>query len=885
MNLKDAHILYQTISGGHLNAVFFHIFRQHSGLYNRSGDMKKLGKLVLVLVLFSYVIIHLSPKDDIHQTSEATEHHIYRPSDHLHFQRAYPEENLDLKAYYRTLHSVQQNSSFQRSVGSWQTQGPGNAGARINHIAVDPSDQRTIYIGYAGGGIYKTEDGGNSWSPIFDDYPILSIGCLAIDPADTDRIYAGTGDPNITGIPFIGHGIYKSEDAGANWEPIGLSETGIISEIIIHPTETNTIYAAAMGSPFERTSDRGLYKSNDGGTTWTQILFVSEMTGIIDIAMSPTDPNVLFAAGWDRVRNNRESVTYGEGAKIFKSQDAGNTWTELQGGLPTDPQSRIGLAIVPSDAQQIYAVYVGKNHEVHGVFKSMDSGVSWSQIATDPLSGLPATALQGFGWYFGKIEVHPTNPEEVFLLGVRLYRRNPNTGLWQRADTGTGDVVHVDMHDLVFLSDQELLLATDGGLYGSQNGGQSWTDLENIPTTQFYHVSYNPHLPDTYYGGAQDNGSLSGNASDINNWRRYFGGDGFRTIFHPVDPLVYYVETQEGGLSVTNDGGQTHQNATMGIQSQDNINWDAPVILSRHNPDHIYLGTDRLYQSIDGTDVDFQVISPVLTDPIVFLEATSNITAISESFFEPEFLAVGTGDGNFWTTENLGETWNNFDSEIPDRYITSIHHSPTWQDHVYLSLSGFKDADNTPHILRSLDRGKHWTSIAGNLPNVPVNDLFILPNNGDEVLFAGTDAGVFITINAGIQWTPLGNNLPAIPVFDLDYNVEKNELIAATFGKSIVTFGLDQLDLRSDGITSVVEYELYRVLLSPNPVIDFLNIKHEGASHPIKAIISDLNGRTIMEFKALTNGRLDVRTLEAGLYFVSIQWSDTAYSINNFIKF
>lgn len=845
--------------------------------------MKKLGKLVLVLVLFSYVIIHLFHNEEFNHTVD-TKHSIFRPSDHLHFQRAYPEKNLDLTAYYKTLQAARRNSS-QRSAGSWQTQGPGNAGARINHIAVDPSDPQTIYIGYASGGIYKTQDAGGSWYPIFDDYPILSIGCLAIDPVQTQIIYAGTGDPNITGTPFIGQGIYKSQDAGTSWEALGLGETGIISEIIIHPTDPNTIYAAAMGSPFERTDDRGLYKSTDGGATWTQILFLSEMTGIIDIAMSPENPNVLFAAGWDRIRNNRESVTSGEGAKIYKTQDGGNAWDQLQEGLPTDAQSRIGLAIAPSDPQQIYAVYVGTNHEVYGVYRSRDSGVSWSEVDTDPLSGLPATALQGFGWYFGKIEVHPTHPEEIFLLGVRLYRRNPVTGLWQRADTGDGDVVHVDMHDLVFLSDQEILLATDGGLYGSQNGGQSWTDLENIPTTQFYHVAYNPHNPSTYYGGAQDNGSLSGNASEINNWQRYFGGDGFRTIFHPEEPLIYYVETQEGGLSVTNDGGQTYRNATRGINTADNINWDAPVIMSRHNPDHIYMGTDRLYRSVLGTDVDFQAISPLLTDTIIHLAATSNVTAISESFFSAQSLAVGTGDGNLWITEDMGSTWSNSSTDIPDRYITSIHHSPTWEEHIYTSLSGFKDADNTPHVLQSLDGGMHWESISGNLPNIPVNDLFILPNNGDEVLFAATDAGIFITENGGSVWTTMGNNLPAIPVFDLDYNVENNELIAATFGKSIVTFELDQLGLGSDNVTSTVDKALHRVVISPNPVIETLRIEHNKDMQPKRVWIFDTTGKTVQKIESFENVRLNVSTLRTGLYFVDIRWTDSTRSTGTFIKF
>ena len=846
--------------------------------------MKKLGKLVLVLLLSSYVVMRMLPKEVTHQTHDDSKHSIFRPSDHLHFQRAYPREHLDLTAYHKTLQDVRRKS-FQRSAGSWQTQGPGNAGARINHIAVDPSDRETIYIGYAGGGIYKTQDGGRTWNPIFDDYPILSIGCLAIDPSDTDIIYAGTGDPNITGIPFIGQGIYKSRDAGATWESLGLSETGIISEIIIHPTKTNIIYAASMGSPFKRSSNRGLYRSTDGGISWTQVLFISEMTGIIDIAMSPENPNVLFAAGWDRIRNNQESVTFGAGAKIFKSEDGGSTWKSLQGGLPTDAQSRIGLAIAPSDGQRIYAVYVGKNHEVHGVYRSLDEGATWSAIATDPLSGLPATALQGFGWYFGKIEVHPTKPEEVFLLGVRLYRRNPGTGIWQRADQGDGDVVHVDMHDLVFLSDQELLLATDGGLYGSENGGQSWTDLENIPTTQFYHVSYNPHTPNTYYGGAQDNGSLSGNASEINEWDRYFGGDGFRTLFHPEDPLIYYVETQEGGLSVTRDGGQTYQNARRGINTADNINWDAPVIMSRHNADHIYMGTDRLYQSEGGTDVDFQVISPMLTDSLIFLQATSNVTAISESFFEPQFLAVGTGDGNLWITEDLGKTWNNSATEIPDRYITSIHHSPDWEDHIYLSLSGFKDGDNTPHVFQSLDRGNHWKGISGNLPGIPVNDLYILPNNGDEVIFAATDAGVFVTENGGTEWTVMGNNLPAIPVFDLDYNVEKNELIAATFGKSIVTFELDQLGLGSDAMTSTDDNAYQQVVISPNPVINTLRIIHDRKVSLRQVLIFDVTGKTVQKVESLSNATLNVNTLSSGLYFVDILWIDSKRSRGTFIKF
>lgn len=415
----------------------------------------------------------------------ASDEDKFYPSDHLYFQRAYPQQSIDLRELSAELvawHKKEKKNSHKRS-GSWINQGPGNAGARINIIALHPASPLVIYVGYSGGGAYKTEDGGTTWLPIFDDFPFLAVGAIAIDPNDPDHIYLGTGDPNISGNPFIGNGLFESLDGGQTWKNIGLEQTGIISKIIVDPTNSQNIYVSTMGTPYFRDEHRGVYRSKNGGQTWSQALFLGDGTGVIDLVMAPNNPQVLLAAGWNRIRNYEESTTFGDGARIHKSMDGGETWEMLTDGLPLDIHSRIGLTMTAANPDRVYAIYVDTTHEVGGVYTSVDQGDNWNEMDTGSESGLPANTLGGFGWYFGKIRANPTDEQDLFLLGVRLWRYDANTKKWSRFDRSSTDPVHADKHDLVFRDTNTILLATDGGLYRSPDNGLDWIDIEDIPAT------------------------------------------------------------------------------------------------------------------------------------------------------------------------------------------------------------------------------------------------------------------------------------------------------------------------------------------------------------------------------------------------------------------
>ncbi len=722
------------------------------------------------------------------------------PGDNFFFQRSFPDTTFDIKAYtsaFEEMKSLEQQRSFiyDGFDADWTTQGPGDAGARINAIAVNPINDDIIYAGFSGGGIFKTIDGGTSWNPIFDDQPYLAISDITLDPANPDIVYVGTGDHNVTGYPYIGDGVYKSEDGGNTWQHKGLTDQRIISRIIVDPTNSDIIYAACLGLPFERNDERGLYKSIDGGNTWSQVLFVSDQSGIVDLLINPDNPQVLYAASWDRIRNNTESIVSGPNAKIYKTVDGGNSWINLSNGLPTGSQGRIGLAMSGNNPNTVFAMYVGTNSKLEGIYKSTDGGQNWSSIPTGGGTGLSSNPLGGFGWYFGQLRVDPTNDNRLYLLGVNLWYTSSSGNLWTRITPLSGpNAPHVDNHDVVF-NDGDVYLGTDGGMYKRNLGSSIWNDIENIPATQFYRTAYNPHEIDEYYGGSQDNGTLAGNAVDINDWDRLLGGDGFQISFHPTDPDIRYAETQNGNIFMKPNANTGFINATNGIIPGDRRNWDMQYIISSHDPNVLYTGTYRVYKSEEDGLPLWSTISGDLTDSNIFGSSFHTITTLGESPVNAEFLYVGTTDGNVWRTLDGGSTWDSLHSNLPNRYVTSIVASPDLANNVFVAHSGYKYNDFIPHIHYSTDNGDTWQDISGDLPQLAVNNIFVIPNYNDQVIFVATDGGVFGTLDGGSSWQRLGANFPYVPVYDIDWNIGKNELIAATFGRAIMTYPQDSIDL------------------------------------------------------------------------------------------
>lgn len=840
---------------------------------------RNLAILGVIVIGFLYLILRniqkepaVMPPENPANESVADSLNL-RPAEWLFLLREWPDFRTDVKTYtdalaeaHRAELAARSRDGFKGFSAPWKLEGPANIGARINTVEIHPNKPNEIYIGYSHGGVWKSADHGQTWKPVFDAQNFLSISDIEVDP-NNGIVYVGTGDPNISGYPFIGDGLWCSLDDGETWQHIGLEDQRIISKIVLNPQFPNTLYVGAMGLPFDRDNNRGLYKTTSIGASWQQKLFISDEAGIIDVVMSPLDPNTLYAAAWDRIRNNQESVISGQNARIWKTIDGGNTWTMLSGGLPMGNWSRIGLAIDPFNENHVYASYVSTSLQFYGLFESFDGGQSWQQ---NPCEGLNYGFQSGFAWYFGKIRINPFNPLDIWLLGVESWRSKDGGETWQLA-AGFQQDVHADHHDLAFIGPQSFLLGTDGGLYRSTNNASTWQKIENIPTTQFYRVAHNPHLSNLYYGGAQDNGTSVGNAASLENWTPVFGGDGFQAVFHPTNPNIYYYEAQNGAIYGTTNGGNFDY-ALEGVDENDRRHWDMQYILSHHDANVMYTGTYRIYQSFSHLPL-WSPISEDLTDGIVFGSRYHTISTLNESPLDPNLLYVGTTDGNVWRGNPATQTWTNLNAGLPDRYVSSVKASPNSPNTVFVSHTGYKDNDFTARVHRSDDQGATWTPIVGDLPNFAINDLIVLPGHQDSVLFVATDGGVYGTTNGGLRWERLGTGMPIVPVYSLGLNPTQRRLAAGTYARSIMSFPLDSLKLGENSSTFTPDGEaLPSLSILPNPArssteMCLTNLK---ASQQTELCIVDFSGKKLFSKQLRVFGKheetIDLQDLAPGVY-------------------
>ena len=822
----------------------------------------------------------------------------YEPNDEFFRQRAYPSGHFPIERYRQARRAVSDEMQ-QRGVDTapWTEQGPGNIGARVNTLAAHPSDPNTLYAGFSGGGVWRTTDGTSSWQPIFDEQPFLSIGDIAVDPSNPETVYVGTGDVNISGFPSIGDGVWRSTDGGDSWTNIGLGDTYIISKIVVDPTDPNRIFVATMGKHWEPGPERGLYRTTDGGQTWEQVLNISDQAGVIDVLMHPDDPNLLIASGWDRIRTSEVSIVEGPGAKVFRSTDGGDSWTMLTDGLPQQDLGRTGLSWSPTDPNTVYVEYVGTDRQLFNIFRSTDLGLTWEPIITnfDGANGLDGGELGGFGWYFGKLRIVALGGQDlVLLLGVDLHGSIATLDNWSELTPPWFTYeVHADKHDLLQTSDGQIYLATDGGIYRTDNSFAEWTDVENIPTTQFYRIAHNPFDPTSYFGGAQDNGTTGGNADNIDFWPRIFGGDGFQPSFSPDDPNRFHVETQRGRLYLTEEGGDGFTNIMSTMDNDEPRNWDMPYVHDPTDFTSIYVGTDRLHYGIQPGPFSDYFWTPMSDFPLTYddpdAQLTATVSTIAVSQQVPLLRYAGTSDGRVWRLDDSGivSDVSEITGPLPDLYVTSVRTSPDISEIVYVTHSGYRDGIYTPRVHRSADRGTTWTDISGDLPDLPVNDLYVLPDHQDSVLIVATDGGVYATLNSGDEWTRVGNNMPNINVYDVDANPFTNELVAGTFGRSIMTYSLDSLLAQPSEPVSTREPVAVRspeVRIFPNPSADVATIEFQNseAGRAAHLVVLDDGGRVVYETKISGFGKqrheLSVERFVAGVYTVKIKTRHTIRS-------
>ena len=684
--------------------------------------------------------------------------------------------------------------------------GPAFTSGRVIGFAVEPNNPSKYFVAVASGGVWKTVNAGNTWTPVFDNEASYSIGAIVLDPKNPLTVWVGTGENNSQRSVSYGNGVYKSEDGGRSWKNVGLKTSEHIGRIAIDPKDSNIVYVAAQGPLWGPGGERGLFKTIDGGKTWKNILNISENTGITEVVIDPNDPNTIYAASYQRRRHMWTLINGGPESAIYKSTDAGVSWNKLRVGLPTSELGRVGLAISPVDSNVIYATVEAADRK-GGIFRSSDRGGSWERR-----NEYDTTAM-----YYARIVADPKDVDRVYIMNVFLMVSDDGGRTLRRLGERSK---HVDNHDIWIdpANTDHYLVGCDGGVYESFDRGATWNFKDNLPIPQFYDITTDNAKPFyNIYGGTQDNFSFGGpsrtrSASGITNadWFVTNGGDGFRSQVDPEDPNTIYSELQNGSL-VRFD---KRTGERIGIQPQagrgeDPLrwNWDSPFIISPHSHTRLYFGADKLFRTDDRGD-SWQVISGQLSrnldrdklpvmgkvwgiDAVAKNASTAffgNASAITESPKKEGLIYVGTDDGLIQITEDGGKNWRKVekfpgvgDVAYVSRIIASNHDANT----AYASFDNHQNADFKPYLLKTTDAGRTWVSISSNLPqNGPV--LAIAEDHVNPgLLFAGTEFGLFFSIDGGQKWIQLKGGLPTIAVRDLNIQKRENDLVIGTFGRGI----------------------------------------------------------------------------------------------------
>ena len=761
----------------------------------------------------------------------------------------------------------------------WRSVGTVNMAGRITDVEGDPKNPKTFYVTGATGGIWKTINAGTTFIPLWENMPVASMGDIAIAPSDSKILYAGSGEDNARNSVAPGWGVYKSVDGGVSWQSLGLEKTQHIGRIVVNPTNPNIVYVAAVGATWASNPERGLYKTVDGGKTWTMSKFVSDKAGFIDVAMDPRDPNTLYAASWERSRGPYFLKSGGPGSALWKTTDAGRTWTEVKGnGFPSTTKGRMNIQIAASNPNIVYVMVEADSVRgakpqrlLSGLYRSTDAGKSWKWMST----------IDNRPFYFSQIRVDPKNPNRIYRMAVDFGFSDDGGYSWRTGMFGNHEDYHamwIDPND-----SEHFIIGGDAGIFQTWDRGGTYDSMNNMAMGQFYVVSYDYQVPYRVCGGLQDNGTSCGitrrrnGQLQMTDWFAVFAADGLYTAQDPLDPNIVYYESQGGNMSRRNVASgetvnikpKTVNVATYGAQIQQtkgaggalsaeqerqiadirtrmkremadpNValrwNWNTPFFLSAHDPNVFYSGAEKVFKS-SKKGRDPIAISPDLTahDPewvrvsggfdaegnaaadasggitrdATGAEENATIVVLNESPMRAGMLFVGTDDGKVWISPNDGGKWIDISDRYPSvpamSHVTAVEPSHVDTNTIYVSIDNHRRGDFKPYVFASNDFGKTFHSIAANLPTDRPGSVYVIredPVNAN-LLYVGTETGVFASLNKGQSWFRLQENLPTVPVYDLKIHPRDHELIAATHGRGIQILDVAPLQQMSPSVMS-----------------------------------------------------------------------------------
>jgi photosystem II stability/assembly factor-like uncharacterized protein len=769
-----------------------------------------------------------------------------------------------------------------RSIGSTRHSG------RFIDFAVYEKNPATFYAALASGGLWKTVNNGITFVPIFDEAGAISIGDIEIDQRNPDVIWVGTGEANNSRTAYYGDGIYKTTDGGKTWTNMGLKNSQHIGRIILHPKNPNIVWVAAEGPLYSEKGDKGVYKSTDGGKTWKQVLKVmvdNREIGVVDLVMDPSNPDVFIAAAYDKERKPWTFNAGGPGSALYKSTNGGNTWTKLAGGLPTGILGRIGVDISASNPKVVYANVEncnidsmttaerwemmkngvapkkGQNEKGDEVYRSNDGGKTWKKVSPDGVSigGGPA-------YYYQQVRIDPTDPEHVYIIGISVWETSNGGKDWKTAFRFGGDnhAMWIDSKD-----PKHFLLGYDHGLGITYDSGINWYHPDFLPVGQFVAIGYDYDYPYNVYGGLQDNGSIKGpstkrggTAIRLEDWKTTGGGDGMYNVVDWEDSRWLYNESQNGPISRMDQ--VTGESVSIRYDKMDRWAWNAPIVVSHHNARTIYHAGNKVVKSTNRGD-NWEEISPDLTkNDTALTHGTGNIqyctiVTMEESYLESGVIWVGTDDGKVQVTKDDGKNWVDVTANItghPGYWVSRVEPSHFASGTAYVTITGYRHDDFRPFVWKTTDYGKTWTSIAANLPNEPICVIREHFRNPD-LLFVGTTRQVLVSVDGGKVWSSMRSNMPFVAVEDLKIHPRENDLIVGTHGRSIYIADLSWVEHLSG---KVLGSDLF--LFKPENKIQWKAVRENNSASSNFAGESEQSGVPILYYLQDSVKEVVVRVLE-----------------------